>query len=478
MRADPQAALDRLAETVRHDLACIDYPPRPWVHRRQHERGPVYDAVIVGAGQSGLGAAFGLMREHIENILVLDENPEGKEGPWVTYARMVTLRTPKYLVGPELGVPSLSFRAWWEAQFGSAAWDALDKIAREEWMRYLRWYRATLGIPVMNDCRVDLVEPIEPQLFRLAVSGAGAPRDGVVLARKVVLATGIQGGGEWHVPRFIAQSLPRSRYAHASGPIDYAAMRGLSIGILGGGASAFDNAQFGLRLGVGEMHVFLRRNDLQRVNPIRHIENAGFLGQFAALDDAMKYRAIAHFLSLSQPPTNDTFRRAMAYPGFHLHLGAPWQKVEDTGDGILVTTPQGRHRFDFVVLSTGLLTDAKLRPELRLVAPDIALWKDRYAPPEGTANALVDQHPYLGPHFELTPKSPEAAPRLYGLFALNYSALASLGLSASALSGMKYALPRLVAGVARQLFLDDRDIIMRDYFAYCDEEFVESWPAS
>jgi FAD-dependent urate hydroxylase len=208
------------------------------------------------------------------------------------------------------------------------------------------------------------------------------------------------------------------------------------------------------------------------------MENAGFLGQFAALDDALKYRAIAHFLSLSQPPTNDTFRRATAYPGFHLHLGAPWLKLEDTREGVVVTTPQGRHRFDFLVLSTGLLTDAALRPELRLVAGDIALWKDRYVPPEGEANPLVDRHPYLGPHFELTPKKPDAAPRLYGLFALNYSALASLGLSASALSGMKYALPRLVSGVARQLFLDDREAIMHDYFAYCEEEFVENWPAS
>jgi hypothetical protein len=46
---------------------------------------------------------------------------------------------------------------------------------------------------------------------------------------------------------------------------------------------------------------------------------------------------------------------------------------------------------------------------------------------------------------------------LHGLFAFNYSALISLGLSASALSGMKNALPRLVRGIADQLFLDDRE---------------------
>lgn len=35
----------------------------------------------------------------VANVLVLDENPEGLEGPWVTYARMWTLRTNKALTG-------------------------------------------------------------------------------------------------------------------------------------------------------------------------------------------------------------------------------------------------------------------------------------------------------------------------------------------------------------------------------------------
>lgn len=75
------------------------------------------------------------------NVVVLDENLEGLEGPWVTYARMVTLRTNKSLTGPDLGIPSLTFQAFYEAKFGDAAWEALDKIPKEEWMAYLVWYR-------------------------------------------------------------------------------------------------------------------------------------------------------------------------------------------------------------------------------------------------------------------------------------------------------------------------------------------------
>lgn len=102
----------------------------------------------------------------------------------------------------------------------------------------------------------------------------------------------------------------------------------------------------------------------------------------------------------------------------------------------------------------------------------MAVWRDRYEPPEGQGNPLIDQHPYLGPAFELTPRTPDAAARLHGLFAFNYSALASIGLSASALSGLKVALPKLADGVARQLFLDDREAMLADYFAYAEQEFL------
>ncbi|MCG0041217.1 FAD-dependent oxidoreductase, partial [Escherichia coli] len=77
---------------------------------------------------------LGLLRERVANILVLDENRSGSEGPWETYARMITLRTPKNLTSIDLGMPSLTFQAWWEAQFGSEGWEALDKIPRGDWM--------------------------------------------------------------------------------------------------------------------------------------------------------------------------------------------------------------------------------------------------------------------------------------------------------------------------------------------------------
>ena len=461
------SGLAGLEAELARQLALIGHGGPDWTR----ERKGVLDVAIVGGGQSGLAAAFGLLRERVSNILVIDESPAGFEGPWDTYARMLTLRTPKELTPIDFGVPALTYRAWWEAQHGPEGWAAVDKIARGDWMDYLRWYRRVLRLPVRNDCRVTSIEPLGDGTHRLHAA-SGEP----LLARKVVLATGIQGGGEWHVPPMIADALPRELYAHTSEPIDYAALAGKRIGILGGGASAFDNANAALAAGVAAAEVFIRRKALPRINPIRFMERVGFTGRYPALDDAAKYRVMASFLGHNQPPTNDTFERAAAWPGFALHLGAPWLAVEERDGAVRVTTPVGTYLFDFVVLSTGLVSDPGLRPELGLVAGRIARWADRFVPPEGEGNALIDAHPYLGPGFELLPRLPGDAGALHGLFAFNYSALISLGLSASALSGLKTALPRLVRGVADQLFLDDREALVADLIAYDEAEFLGEWP--
>ena len=111
-------------------------------------RGPngevVHNVVIVGGGQAGLAIAFGLARERISGVVVLDENPAGLEGPWVTYARMITLRTLNSWTAPSLGFPSLTFRRWHGERYGAAAWDDLVRIDKVDWMRYLVWFRETL----------------------------------------------------------------------------------------------------------------------------------------------------------------------------------------------------------------------------------------------------------------------------------------------------------------------------------------------
>lgn len=470
-------SLETLNQRVQDDLAYLAYGGADWIRPREHDESHIYDVVIVGGGQSGLGAAFGFLRERISNILVIDENAAGLEGPWETYARMVTLRTPKHLTSIDLGIPSLTFRAWWEAQSGPSGWDAVDKIPRSEWMNYLRWYRQVLNLPVMNEVKLRLIEPADGGIHRLHITGTGAPSN-MLLARKVVLATGIQGGGEWHVPPLIAEKVPRHLYAHTSELIDFERLQGKRIAILGGGASAFDNANFALATGVAEAHVFVRREQLPSINPIRQMEQSGMIERFHVLSDEDKYATISHFFKYNQPPTNDTFNRAAAWPGFQLHLHAPWLDVQMKDGKAVVTTPQGQHSFDFLVISTGMVSDPALRPELRMVEAHIARWADRFQAPTEQRNALLDAHPYLSPGFAMTGRDEEGEDVLRGLFVFNYSALASCGLSASAISGTRNAVPKLVSAVADQLFLDDREQILEQFFKYNEQEFTASWVKS
>jgi cation diffusion facilitator CzcD-associated flavoprotein CzcO len=464
------AALAALETQVRREIDLLADPGQSWVRPRQHPSGRhVFDVLIIGAGQSGLGAAFALKREGVTNTICVDENPEGLEGPWMTYARMITLRTPKHLTGVETGLPSLTYRAFHEAQWGEASWQALDKIPRSGWMDYLRWFRRATGLDVRNGAKVTGVARESEDVFAVSIADDPTP----ALARKVVLATGIQGGGEWHVPPFIRDNLPSELYAHTSAPIDFTKLKGKRIGILGAGASAFDNAQHALNEGADRVQVFVRRKRLPRVNPIRHMERTGLAKRYAFLDDARKYAALSHYLRLAMPPTNDTFQRAKSHPGFRLHLGTPWEAVSYDNGQAVVTTPYGDHRFDFLIVSTGILNDLSLRPELAGFITDIALWRDRFTSSEASMPE-IDSHPYLGRGFELTGKDEQAARRLKGLFLFNYSALASMGLSASALSGLRYALPRLVEGVAGQLFIDDQDEILGSFYAYDEAEFVSA----
>ncbi len=130
---DNPAGLAELERRVRFELECLGYPARPWTMPVHRDGEPVHDVIVVGGGQSGVSIAFRLLRERITNVRVLDRNPGGYEGPWIRFARMHTLRTPKTVTGPDLGIAGLSARAWWEAQFGEQSWQGLNKIPRELW---------------------------------------------------------------------------------------------------------------------------------------------------------------------------------------------------------------------------------------------------------------------------------------------------------------------------------------------------------
>src|ERR1700722_10304847 len=232
------ASLDDLEARLAQDLQWMCLPLAGWSPRRTIDGTAVTDVLIVGGGMCGLAAAGALKLLGVDNMRIVDKAPLGTEGPWITFARMETLRSPKDLTGPCLGLPSLTFRAWYEAQFGAAAWQSLDKIARAQWMDYLIWYGRMLSLEIESETTVLGIHPADSLLEMTLATPAGEERS---LARHVVLATGRDGGGQPQVPA-MARKLNRQRWAHSADEIDFAALRGKRVAVVGAGASAMDNA--------------------------------------------------------------------------------------------------------------------------------------------------------------------------------------------------------------------------------------------
>jgi cation diffusion facilitator CzcD-associated flavoprotein CzcO len=288
----------------------------------------------------------------------------------------------------------------------------------------------------------------------------------------VVLATGVEGSGEWRVPQAVSEALPRHLYAHTRDDIDFAALRGKRIAVLGAGASGFDNAATALEQGAREVHLLFRRQKLVNVNPYRWAEFVGFLKHHADLPDAEKWRFIGQIVRMGQLPPKDTLERARALPGFHLHPGAELNALRVEGERIIVQSGTGPVQVDFVIVATGFSTDLAARPELSQLEAHIARWADRYTPPAEESHEDLLRHPYLGPGFEFTERQPGAAPHLAHLYNYSFGGLLSMGFGGGSISGLKYSLARLVAGITRSLFLEDSAAHYRDLCAYSEPEFT------
>lgn len=476
-----EAALAALDERVAQDLEFLNYGKRSWVPRRSHPSGrPVYDVLIVGAGHAGLTTAFGLKRDRVHNILVVDRNPPGHAGPWATYARMPLLRTPKEDIGPDLGIPSLTPRAWYTACHGAAAWKELLRLPRLDFQHYLDWYRSRLDLPLRFETALTRIEPDaadDPNgLLRLTLEDT-AGRHETVFAREVVLATGMDGGGAWYVPEVIRDNLPVDRFAHMADDIDFSGLAGKRVAVLGGGTAGFDNAAEALKAGATAVDHFMRRDHIPRINAWRWLGGPHILRHFYELDDPQKWRAMRHVLQVHQPPPQETWDRCTAYPAYHVHLAAAWCAARVVAGEIEVETTQGhKSRHDFVIAATGCSADLQQRRELDAIVDQIALWRDRFTAPSGEEHEDLANAPYLGDGYEFCEKVPGSAPYLQHIRCFSYGSIASLGNSGASISAVEITVPRLLDRLTRALFRADSAAHYAAVFNQNEHELVAHIP--
>lgn len=451
-RVGDSAALSNLTRLAHEQLRALGEDTKNWVFEAP---GTDVDVAIVGGAQTGVATAFALRRAGIHRIRVFDMARPGREGCWNTIARMKTLRSPKDSTGPELGIPALTFEAWYVARQGLEAYQSLDKIPTEIWSDYLRWFRTSTGVQVENETCVLAIEPVRDHL-RLTIEWPAGHTH--VTARKVVLATGMDACGGHAVPAAV-RKLPRRYWTHSDAEIDLPSItRGRRVAVLGAASSAFDSAAVALEAGAAEVRLFARTQDLVRSNPVKGLSYAGVMDHFHELPDWARWRIMHYYhLTTIAGPTFETVRRATSHPNFLLHLSSPWLEVNLDRDEVVVRTSHGNFRFDYVIAGTGYEIDLGRRRELAQFADGIALWRDRYVPPPDLTNETLAGYPYLDPAFGFLEKRQGSAAFLRNLHCFNYAALISHGRSAGEVASLKWGVPKLVRAIGRDLLLADVD---------------------
>lgn len=410
------------------------------------------DVAVVGGGQSGLAVAFALRRAGIHRVRVFDAAPVGGTGVWTTVARMRTLRTPKTYSGPELGIPQLSFRHWYTGRFGAAAYDAIVRIPRQTWQDYIDWYGKAVNVAVQHEHRLVDIAPSDQGLGLSFETPQGVVS---ISARRLVLATGMDGMGGPYVPPAVAANIPPSLRHHTAERIDFSRLAGKRVGVVGAAASAFDAASTALEHGAAELHQFVRAPQLPEASqPLSGWSYQPSQAFFFDYPDRLRWTLISQKRRTHSAP-EDSIARARAHAGHQLHISTQAENFAVHGTGLMYRDATRSIELDHLILGTGYQTRLELRPELARVAPHVLLWRHRDVPPE-CGDESWGQYPYVGRGFELVERSHGTAPWLERVHVFNFASILSHGWHVGDVGSLAYTVPRLVEGVSRGLFEQDR----------------------
>src|SRR5260221_12639871 len=298
---DAERRLSALRNLAREDIRILEFPKRSFPFKRQEG---VLEVAVIGGGQTGLGTAFGLLRQGIKGFKIFDQNPRGRQGPWRTYARNHLLRTKKDSTGGlEWGIPSLHFIRWSEARYGKDYFERIQKIPRSLWADYLDWFAETVDMPTEYETTVsNITWNAKERLFELDTS------KGVFRAEFVVMCTGIESGGKHRFPKVVEDALPRHVYAHTMTEPQISHLTGKDVVVVGGGASAFDWGNAVMAAGAKSVDLMIRRPNLPQAHRVCWgSRGVGYHRHYIDLPDDMKWSYSLADLDLGVPPPRDPY---------------------------------------------------------------------------------------------------------------------------------------------------------------------------
>lgn len=433
-----QNSLKALEEQIKSDFENLNIPPEHWVIE-QDGRLPV---AILGGGMSGLTIALALKIKGIP-CQIFEQKAQGEEGPWLKPALMETLRSPKNVVGPALGSPSLTFQAWYKAQFGVEAWDKLNKIPRVQWHEYLQWFKQVTAPKFHDQHEFIDYEIIDDAVTKLVFKNHKQIKE--VFASHVVFALGMETFSIPNIPHFV-ENISSQYWEHAYAGTDYSKFKNLDIGVVGYSAGAMDSAATALEHGAKSVELLCRCKDFPRVNHAKIAVNSGYLSAYASLTDEQKWEFQNYLLQQKMPAPHGSTLRVSKHNHAHFNFDAGITRIEQKDQKLYVYTKDECFILDYLILATGFKLNWDKTVWTQKLKTQFKIWQDVIQDKEN--NGLED-NPYLTPYFEFIDKSTDSSTNLY---CFNFSAGMSLGPLIGMIGGVDSGATVLASQIACKIY--------------------------